>query len=88
MGHMEEIWELLKASLPEFKLPELPSTEEKAMSEERNKEETPVVSHPTQRSRSSSYILARHCGMGCEEYSQFYLLKFLLNLVLCYYNEN
>ena len=46
MGHTEEIWELLRASLPEFKLPEQPSTEEKAMSEERNKEETPVVSHP------------------------------------------
>ncbi|KAI0237423.1 Androglobin, partial [Lamellibrachia satsuma] len=25
MGHMEEIWELLRVSLPEFQLPELPS---------------------------------------------------------------
>ena len=46
MGHMEEIWELLRVSLPEFQLPELPSTEERAVSEERNKEDTPVVSPP------------------------------------------
>ena len=70
MGHTEEIWELLRASLPEFKLPQLPSTEEKAMSEERNKEETPVVSHP--RGQGVKYLYtgkAWHYGMGCEGYS-------------------
>ena len=45
MGHTKEIWELLKTFLPEFQLPELVSAEERAASEEqRNKEETPVVS--------------------------------------------